>query len=55
MTGIPLEERAYWIGSPAYRSEQSAAGLTQFEQQPGIADMLLEVYSIKQRTLKAMN
>ena len=55
MTSIPLEQRAYWIASPAYRSEQSVSGIIGFNENPGIADMLMEIYSIKQSTLKAKN
>lgn len=55
MTAMPLQDRAYWIYSPAYESENSVAARLKFNAEKAIPDMIMEIFCIKLKTLKNMN
>jgi hypothetical protein len=55
MSILPLEDRAYWLFSPAYSSTISPAASHVYNTDRAIGDMVMEVYAIKLRTLKGMN
>jgi hypothetical protein len=55
MTDMALADRVYFVASSAYIVENSVTALTLYNQNRGIGDMTMEIYVVKQRTLRARN
>jgi hypothetical protein len=55
MTDIPLEDRCYWVYSPAYESTISYTASCLYNDCRAIGRMVMEIYTIKLKTLKNMN